>query len=303
MVSMKRVLTVVLLLGCLAAAQTKSSMVVTTQWLASRLGMPEIVVVEVGPDRQHYDAGHIPGARFLPLSDIVVTRDRVANELPPVAQLKRAFESVGVGDNTRVVLYSDNANLYAARAWWTLDYLGHAENASLLDGSYNRWQHEDRALAKDVPPPAAATFTPRLHPEVLVTMPVVADASWIAANVHPAPITLIDARPPDQYSGAIPGEDISRAGHIPGALNLYWVNTLESKEDPQLLPLPDLRKIFQQAGVSGGRLIIYCRSGMQSSHLYFTARFLGFSAAMYDGSYLEWSNYSDNEIEKKNNPR
>src|SRR3954463_16353126 len=125
---MKRVFTLLLFLGCVAEAQTMSSMVVTTQWLASRLGMPEIVVVEVGPDRQHYDAGHIPGARFLPLSEILATRNRVANELPAVAQLKRAFESVGVGDNTRVVLYSDNANLYAARAWWTLDYLGHAEN-------------------------------------------------------------------------------------------------------------------------------------------------------------------------------
>jgi len=287
-----------LLLGLPALAQTPSSMVVTTQWLAARLGQPDIVIVQVGSDRKQYDAAHIPGARFLALTDIVVTRDKLVSELPPVDQLKRAFESVGIGDNTRVVLYSENANLYAARAWWTFDYLGHAASAALLDGSLEKWQEEKRPTTKESPALARATFTPRLHPEVLVTMPVVADASWITKNVDPNSLTLIDARPPEQYSGAQPGEDISRPGHIPGAVNLYWVNTLESKSDPQLLPIPDLRKIFRGAGVSGRRVIVYCRSGMQSSYLYFVARFLGFEASMYDGSFLEWSNSSANAVEK-----
>jgi thiosulfate/3-mercaptopyruvate sulfurtransferase len=295
--AMKRFL-ILFLLCSPALAQTPSSMVATTQWLAARLGQPDIVIVQVGSDRKQYDAAHIPGARFLALTDIVVTRDKLVSELPPVDQLKRAFESVGIGDNTRVVLYSDNANLYAARAWWTLDYLGHAASAALLDGSLEKWQEEKRPTATESTAPTRATFTPRLHPEVLVTMPVVADASWITKNVDPTSVTLIDARPPEQYSGAQPGEDISRPGHIPGAVNLYWVNTLESKSDPQLLPIPDLRKLFHDAGVSGRRVIVYCRSGMQSSYLYFVARFLGFEASMYDGSFLEWSNSSAHPIEK-----
>jgi thiosulfate/3-mercaptopyruvate sulfurtransferase len=295
--AMKRFL--ILFLVCSPAlAQTPSSMVVTTQWLAARLGQPDIVIVHVAPDRKQYDAAHIPGARFLALSDIVVTRDQLVNELPPVDQLKRAFESVGVGDNTRAVLYSENANLYAARAWWTLDYLGHAANAALLDGSLEKWQDEKRPATKESPVPARTTFTPRLRPEVLVTMPVAADASWIATNVDPPSVTLIDARPPEQFSGAQPGDGISRPGHIPGAVNIYWVKTLESQSDPQLLPIPDLRKMFHAAGVSNRRVIVYCRSGMQSSYLYFVARFLGFEASMYDGSFLEWSNSSANPVEK-----
>ena len=280
-----------------ALAQTPSSMIVTTQWLAARLGQPDIVIVHVGIDRTQYDAGHIPGARFLPLSGIVVNHGRISNELPPVEQVKHVLESVGIGDSTRAVLYSDNANLYAARLWWTLDYLGAASQAALLDGSLEQWRDEKRPLSKDVPPQPHVTFTPRLRPEVLVNMPAVADASWIATHSEHPSITLIDARPPEQYSGSNPGEDITRPGHIPGARNLYWVDLLESKDDPRLLPVPDLRKKFRDAGASSGRLIVYCRSGMQSSFLYFMARFLGYDASMYDGSFLEWSYSSANAVE------
>ena len=295
---MNRVTVVLFILAASCLAQTPSSMVVTTQWLAARLGQPGLAIVHVGLDRTQYDAGHIPGARFLPVSEIVVDHGKITNELPPVEQLKRALESVGVSDDDRVVLYGDNANLYAARLWWTLDYLGAASQAALLDGSLEQWREEKRPLTKDVPPPRHGTFTPRLHPQVLATMSEVADASWIAKHVdHPA-VTLLDARPPEQYSGAEPGEDISRPGHIPGAKNVYWVNLLESKEDPRLLPLPDLRKIFRSAGVSDGPVIVYCRSGMQSSYLYFVVRFLGYSATMFDGSFLEWSYSSDNPVEK-----
>lgn len=286
----------VLMLAMPALAQS-SSMVVTTQWLAARLGQPDLAIVHVGLDRTQYDAGHIPGARFLAVPQIVVDHDNIANELPPVGQLKSVLESAGIGDKTRVVLYSDNANLYAARLWWTLDYLGVAGQAALLDGSLEQWREEKRPLTKDVPPTAHATLTPHLRPQVLVAMPAVADASWIATHTERPSMALLDARPPEQFSGAEPGENISRPGHIPGAKNLYWVNLIESKEDPRLLPLPDLRKIFRDTGVSSGPAIVYCRSGMQSSFLYFVLRFLGYDPTMYDGSFLEWSYSSANPVE------
>ena len=295
---MKRTVITFLLLAVPVLAQTPSSMVVTTQWLAARLGQPNLAIVHVGLDRAQYDAGHIPGARFLALSQIVINRGQIANELPPVEQLKQALESIGIGDNTRVVIYGDYANLYAARLWWTLDYLGAASQAALLDGGLEQWREEKHPLSKDVPAPPHTTFTPRLHPQVLINMPAVADASWLATHVDHPSVTLIDARPPEQYSGADPGENISRPGHIPGAMNLYWVDLLESKDDPRLLPVPDLRKKFRDANASRGPLIVYCRSGIQSSYLYFVARFLGYDVAMYDGSFLEWSYSSANPVEK-----
>lgn len=281
-------------------AQTPSSMVVTTQWLAARLGRPDVVIVQVARGREAYDAGHIPGARLLLLGDIAVSRNGVPTELAPVEQLKRAFESVGVGDGVRVVLYGEEGNVFAARAWWTLDYLGHAADAAILDGTIDKWRAEGRALTKAVPRPRRANLTPHVHPEVVATM---SDVQTLVKVKRNGATRLLDARPPEQFSGEVPGDDVSRPGHIPGATNLYWVDLLESPEDPQLLPIPDLRKKFRDSGASGRKLVIYCRSGMQSSFDYFVARFLGYQASMYDGSFVEWSNSSDNPIEKDSPPK
>lgn len=270
-------------------------MVVTTQWLAARLGRPDIVVVQVARERQGYDTGHIPGARLLLLKDIAVSRNGIANELPPVEQLRRAFEAVGIGDGVRVVLYSEEANLYAARAWWTLDYLGHAADAALLDGALDKWRTEGRSITTDLPSRRQAKLTPHVRPSVLATL---TDVERFVNARGTSDTRLIDARPPKQFSGEVAGEEISRPGHIPGAVNLYWVDLLESADDPQLLPIPDLRKKFRDAGASGRKLILYCRSGMQSSFDYFVARFLGFEASMYDGSYLEWSNSAGTSADK-----
>ena len=118
-----------------------------------------------------------------------------------------------------------------------------------------------------------------------------------------ADFALIDARSPEQYSGDEPGAGISRPGHIPGAVNIPWSAALESKQDPRLLPIPDLRKIFRAARITAPRLIVYCRTGMLASFLYFTARFLGYDAVMYDGSFFEWSNSSVNAVQRGPSPR
>ena len=285
-----------LMVAAAAFGQTPSSMVVTTEWLASRLDRPDIVIVQVARDRQEYDAGHLPGARLLLLNEIAVRRDGIPNELAPVEQLRRTFERVGVGDGNRVVLYSEEANLFATRAWWTLDYLGQAENAAVLDGSIEKWRAERRPVTIDVPAVKLAKFIPRTNSAVLASL---ADVEKLVSSHDGQRITLLDTRPPSQFSGEEPGEEITRPGHIPGAVNLYWGDLLESADDPQLLPLPELRKKFRDAGATGGRIIVYCRSGMQSSYVYFVARFLGYNASMYDGSFFEWSNRTSNSVVKE----
>ncbi|HEU0051871.1 MAG TPA: rhodanese-like domain-containing protein, partial [Longimicrobium sp.] len=139
------------LAGCLVyvpptvePARGNSEMLVSVEQLSRRLAEANTVVLHVGRDRASYDAGHIPGARFLALSDIVTERDGVPNELPSVDALDQAFEAVGVSDDSRVVLYGDLAGLAAARAFFTLDYLGHTP--ALLDGGLEAW----RAANKEV---------------------------------------------------------------------------------------------------------------------------------------------------------
>jgi len=271
--------------------QVRDHMLVSTEWLARHLNDSAIVILHVAHDRADYDAGHLPGARFLAVDQITATLDNVSNELPSVPELKKVFESVGVGDQTQVVLYGERQGLWAARAWFTLDYLGHGDKAALLDGNIEKWRKENRPLTEDPPPIKPASFTPHVQPGVLVTMPVMHDLSREALNTISPTVVLVDARPPEQYRGEENTSDTPRAGRIPGAVNLYWMTTLDSKENPQLLPPGELRRLFQSVGIASGRKVVtYCHSGVQGAHVYFTAKYLGYDVALYDGSFQEWSN-------------
>jgi len=153
-------------------------------------------------------------------------------------------------------------------------------------------------LTKDTLPIKPASFSPHVHPGVLVSLPVVRDLSREALNAtSPTAALLVDARPPEQYRGEESASDTPRAGPIPGAVNLYWMTTLESKENPHVLPEAELRRLFQSAGIAPGRKVVsYCHSGVQGAYAYFIAKYLGYDAALYDGSFQEWSNAAGTQL-------
>jgi len=265
----------------------RAQMLVSTAWLAKKLSDPRVLVIHIGQGRKRYDAGHIPGARFLEYGDVVVTRDGVFNELPPVETLQRVFSQLGMRDDVHVVLLCDLQGLMAARVFWTLDYLGFGESASLLDGGLEKWKAEGRALSVDSPEFRAESFTPRLNPKVLVSRKVADDVSWLSVHSKTASTVLLDAREPDAYDGrmksSLPG------GHIPGAVHVYWMDTLAGRELPTFKPVAELRKMYTEAGAESGKYIVtYCWVGMMASHSYFVLKYLGYDVAIYDGSFTEW---------------
>jgi thiosulfate/3-mercaptopyruvate sulfurtransferase len=290
---------IVLPLICVAAPAVRSDMLVSTDWLAQHLKDPNIVILHVSRDRTAYDAGHIPGARFLTLTDIAVTRDGILNELPPAADLKNLFERAGVSDDSRVILYSDANVLPATRAYYTLDYLGHGDRAALLDGGLGKWRAESRMLVKDTPEVRAGHFTPRPKPEVVVGIEAVKDLSWAATNAMPGSAALVDARPASDFQGKTAAQEITRPGHIPGAVNFSWTDSQVGKDNAALLPEAQLRKLYEQLGVTPDRpAVTYCNTGMQASQSYFTLKYLGYDVKMYDGSYSEWSSAKGTEVQK-----
>ncbi len=282
-----------------AAPAVRSDMLVSTAWLAQHLSDPNIVILQVSRDHTAYDAGHIPGARFLALSDIVVTRDGILNELPPAATLKSVFERAGVSDESRVILYGDASVLPATRAYFTLDYLGH-EAAALLDGGLHKWTAESRPLAKESPEVKQGRLTPRPRPEVVVDINAVKDLSYAATNAPSASPVLVDARTAGEFAGTTAASsEIPRPGHIPGAANLYWMQTQTSKDDMSLLPEADLRKLYESLGIKPDRPVVtYCNTGMQASQSYFTLKYLGYDTHMYDGSFSQWSAAKDADVQK-----
>jgi thiosulfate/3-mercaptopyruvate sulfurtransferase len=282
-----------------AAPAVRSDMLVSTAWLAQHLNDQKIVILHVSRDRTAYDAGHIPGARFLALSDFVVTREGILNELPPAATLKTVFERVGVSDDSRVILYGDTSVLPATRAYFTLDYLGHGA-AALLDGGLPKWTAESHTLSKETPEVKQGRLTPRPRPEVVVNINGMKDLSFAATNAPAASPVLVDARTAGEFSGTTAASsEIPRPGHIPGAANVYWMDGQASKTEMTLLPEASLRKMYESAGVTPDRPVVtYCNTGMQASQSYFTLKYLGYDAHMYDGSFSEWSNVKDTPVQK-----
>ena len=276
-----------------AMPRLRPEMLVTTAWLAEHLNDPDLVVLCITSSPEFYSRVHIPGSRQIKLADIAVTRDGIPNELPPVEDLRKVFAAAGVGNSSRVVLYGDRFNLFAARAYFTLDYLGVAGRAALLDGGLEKWTAEHRPVSTETPKvkPAALTISPRL--EILVDTAAMRDLAKT-----PESVTLVDARPTKEFTGEQLSEDVTKAGHIPGASSLFWMDMLVSRENPVLKPEAELRRMYAEAHAAPGRkLVTYCRTGMQSSFDYFVAKYLGYDPSMYDASFFEWS-LKDLPVEK-----
>jgi thiosulfate/3-mercaptopyruvate sulfurtransferase len=269
----------------------------TTEWLASYADSAGVYVVHVGRSDSAYRAGHIPGARFLPLSAVATTVNGIPNEFPPLEQLTATFRDLGIGDLGRVVVYGDDAGLLAARGWVALDLLGHGSRAALLDGGLVKWRAENRSLETAARPGRAQPFTARWQADRVVT------AAWVRAHLRDSTVAFIDARPADQFNGTespcppaqpnCPQIPPARRGHLPGAANIYWMNALVSAQIPVLRPMHYLHEeLWVPSGADRPAVttvVTYCRTGMQASHAYFQARYIGYhDVRLYDGSLLEW---------------
>jgi thiosulfate/3-mercaptopyruvate sulfurtransferase len=269
-----------------AGPKLRSEMLVTTGWLAANLSEPDVIVLCINSTPEFYSKGHIPGARQIKLEDIAVTRDGILNELPPVEVLKQVFEAAGVSNSSRVVLYGERFNLLAARAYFTLDYLGVAARAAILDGGLEKWTTERRPLSTETPQAKTTTLVISPRPEILVDTNAMRELS----QKKPGTVTLVDARPAKEFSGEQRSEDVAKAGHVPGAKGLYWMDMLVSRQNPVLKPEAELRRMYSELNARSDQpLVTYCRTGMQSSFDYFVARYLGYEPSMYDGSFYEWS--------------
>src|SRR5579872_4384173 len=241
-----------------SADKVHSEMLVSTQWLSAHLKDPKVVILHVADNMQDYKRGHIPGARFLDQNKFTETVGDLNTELPSPEKLQKLFSELGVGDSTRVVIYATNWMPNAARAYVTLDYVGHGDRAALLDGGIEQWLNEDRPVSGETPKYDPATFTVHVNEGVRALLDQV--KGIVDAKSGDASIQIVDARPARRYS----------AGHLSGATNIYWQDTLVSEQSPVFQSPEKLRALYSARGiVPGKKIITYCEIGMQASHGYF----------------------------------
>ncbi|MGW2649172.1 sulfurtransferase [Streptomyces sp. NPDC001393] len=227
--------------------------------------------------RAEYAAGHIPGAVFVDL-DRELASEPGANgrhPLPDLAEFGAAMRRAGVSAGRPVVVYDGGQGWAAARAWWMLRWTGHPD-VRVLDGGLPSWEGE---LSDEVPEPAEGDFRPAPAAAELL------DADGAAALARTG--VLLDARAGERYRGEV--EPIDRVGgHIPGAVSAPTTENVGP--DGRFLPAAELRDRFKALGVSGDTEVgVYCGSGVSGAHEVLALAVAGIPAALYVGSWSEWS--------------
>jgi len=264
-------------------SQDAAGVLVSVDWLAEHLQDSSLVLVHVGMPTARSSREFIPGARYLNYQEIVQVRDGLIVEMPSIDELIDPLEVAGVSDEALVVLYGSPAHL-PARAYVTLDYLGHGARTVVLDGGLEAWKAADLPVEATPTPGPRGRFSPAVRDDVLVS------AEWIQERLYQPGIALIDSRPEGEYAGSLPIRIGARAGHIPSARNLYWEDLLVASENPVLRDVTDVQLQFLEAGADYGEIIVnYCYVGMRASFTYLIAKHLGYETRLYDGSWNEWS--------------
>lgn len=265
-----------------ARSATAAPMLVTTEWAAQHANDRGMVLLHVGTKAQ-YDSGHVAGSRFVSLEEIAIPMQpgALSLQMASVEQLTAWAVRNGIGNSSRVVVIPHDANLQSAtRVFFTLAYLGIGDNASLMDGGYQAWKREARAVSTTAPSAAAAVpFTPRVRPELIAQVGQVETATQDQSR-H-----IIDARLTRFFNGE--GGGYPRAGHIPSAVNI----PISSVSLNGYLRSPaELQALFEAQKVGSSKPVItYCHIGQQATLLWFVATLIGRDARMYDGSFQEWS--------------
>ena len=266
-----------------AAEYARPELLAETDWLAQHLNDSAIRIVDMRSE-EAYRKGHIPGAVNLGWQALK-DADNEVYVIPP-EKFASLMSQLGVSHSTTVVGYDNQGGLSPASLWWVLDYYGHSQ-AKVLNGGWNKWLKEKKPVSTEVPTPAPAQFTVQRDIQKICLVD-----DLLAAMKRPN-IVIIDARSPAEYSGF----DVraKRGGHIPGTINIDWVRNVTKDDFKTFKPAPELRKMYETAGVTPDKdIIVHCQTGVRAAHTVFTLTLLGYNQLRnYDGSWQEWGNRPD----------
>ena len=273
---------------------------IDTGELETSLGAPELRVVDcttwlkpaepgddapyrVVPGRAEYDAEHIPGAVFLDIQGTISDPDtRLKFMAPSAERFADSMGAFGIGDDSRVVLYSAGSIMWATRVWWMLRAYGF-ERASVLDGGWEKWKAEGRPVSSEPAQYPPARFTATLRPGQFV------DSQYVLSRLNDDGTAMVNALAPEFHLGEGPSR-YGRPGRIPGSVNVPAANLLDASNGT-FVQLDEVRRLHEEAGITPDRHVVaYCGGGISATVGLFLLHQLGYSdLTLYDGSMGEWA--------------
>ena len=268
---------------------------VTTEWLAEHLDDPQVRLLDIGLGPSSYADGHIPGAISWD-GFATLLGEGSAQNLDASAMATLLGQS-GISNDSTIVVHADH-NAVAPWVFWFLKTVGH-DDVRVLDGGRAKWVAEGRPLTTDVP-----NIDPTSYAAASLEPSERAYIDQVRAAVGSNNQVLVDVRTPEEYRGEIflqglPSSDGSeRAGHIPGAVHLYYEEALN--EDGTFKPADELAALYANHGITPDKqAITYCAIGIRSAHTWFVlSELLGYpDVRSYDRSWNEWGRLPDTPVE------
>jgi thiosulfate/3-mercaptopyruvate sulfurtransferase len=270
---------------------------VQTEWLDAHLRDPELRVLDcsvhlipdpkityrVVPGRAEFEKAHIPGAQFADLHNDLSDRSQPYRfMLPSAAHFAAAMGRLGVGEDSRVILYSATTLWWATRVWWMLRVFGF-DNAAVLDGGLQKWQREGRAIETGAAAPAApARFVVREQ------RPLMVGKHEVKSAIGDASVCTINALMPEQHAGT-GGVSFGRPGHIAGSVNVPAAHLVDPATNALRSPA-ELRAKFDAIGALDREVLVYCGGGIAASADALALVMLGHDKVrLYDASMSEWA--------------